>query len=106
MEQLGVTEEAIATYLSEGGTFSGELEQIITEKWKTLVFTDAVELFSEWRRSGFPILTDANGQVVSVDEVPKRLPYPDKEISLNAENVFAVGHGVNDVTTPMWWDVD
>jgi hypothetical protein len=106
MEQLGIAEEDISTYLSLGGAYTGELEQIIGEKWKTLVYTDAVELYAEWRRTGYPVILDANQQAVTVSAIPVRLPYPQIEINLNAENVYAVGHGVNDFSTPMWWDVD
>ncbi len=106
MEQLGISEEDIDSYVSAGGAYTGELEQIIAEKWKTLVYTDAVELYSEWRRTGYPVILDADQQAVNVSAIPVRLPYPQIEINLNAANVYAVGHGVNDFSTPMWWDVD
>ena len=106
MEQLLIVEEDIESYLNMGGAFTGEVEQVIVEKWKTLVYTDAVELYAEWRRTGFPIILDADQQAVTVSAIPVRLPYPQIEINLNADNVYAVGHGVNDFSTPMWWDVD
>ena len=106
MEQLAIAEEDILDYLSNGGAYAGDLEQIITEKWKSFVYTDAVELFAEWRRTGYPVILNADQEAVTVTDIPVRLPYPQIEINLNTANCFAVGHGINDFSTPMWWDVD
>lgn len=106
MESLGLESGISDAYLTAGGSFTGSLEQIAREKWKTFVFSDAVELWTEWRRTGFPVLKDAEGTAIDISDVPRRLPYPQSEISLNAENVSAVGHGINDLSTPMWWDVN
>ncbi len=105
MERLGVEQDEIEVYLNAAGAFDGSLEQIITEKWKTFVYTDAIELYNEWRRTGYPIILNAEGEPVDENNVPKRLAYPATEVSLNAENVAAVGYGINDFSTPMWWDV-
>lgn len=106
MESLGIDSDEVETFLDGPGAYDGSVERIAEEKWKTLVFSDAVELWTEWRRSGFPVLRDADGEVIDASDVPLRLPYPQSEISLNAESVSAVGHGINDMFTPMWWDVD
>jgi hypothetical protein len=51
-----------------------------------------VEAYAEWRRTGYPTMNNPF-------EVPRRFPYPQNEISGNAENV-------PDVTpyNGVWWD--
>lgn len=103
---LGLPQSQADDYLQNGGAWQGTLEQIITEKWKTFVYTDPIEAWCEYRRTGFPVLTDVNGNAIDASRVPARLAYPASEISLNASNVQAVGEGINDFETRMWWDVD
>lgn len=104
MEQLTIPQADIDTYLNGPGQFNGTLEHIIEQKWKTFVYVDAIELYSEWRRTGYPVLRDAQGQIVDEGRVPVRLAYPATELSLNSANVTAVGHGINDFFTKVWWD--
>jgi hypothetical protein len=106
MEFLGVDDLAIEDYLQAAGDFDGSLEHIATEKWKTFVFTDSIELFAEYRRTGYPTLTDEEGELVDVTRIPRRFAYPNSELSLNGENVLSVGEGINDFETPVWWDQD
>lgn len=103
---LGVGQGEIDAYLLNAGAYVGTLEQVYYEKWKTFLFTDPIELFSEYRRTGIPVLTDHDGNNVDISQVPRRLAYPNSEISLNSENVTAVGEGINDFSTPLWWDID
>lgn len=105
-ERLGLTVSQANDYLANAGAFQGTIEQLITEKWKTFVYTDPLEAWAEYRRTGFPILPDENGTPVAADNVPKRFAYPQTELSLNAAAVQAVGEGINDFETPLWWDVD
>src|SRR5690606_4295432 len=57
----GVIQPAkIASYLAKnpfnsGGSFDEKMEQIHTQKWVTL-FLDEYEIFSNWRRTGYPDL--------------------------------------------------
>ena len=104
MDQLAIPQADIDTYLNGPGQFNGTFEHIIQQKWKTFVYVDAIELYSEWRRTGYPVLRDAQEQLVDVSRVPVRLAYPATELSLNAANVTAVGHGINDFFTKVWWD--
>jgi len=55
---------------------SVSLEDIITQKWIAL-YTDP-EAFSDWRRTGYPVLTPNNGVAI-----PTRFLYPQTEVDLN-----------------------
>ena len=103
MNRLGITPTAIDSFLNGAGQYAGTLEQIITQKWLTFVYQDAYEAFAEYRRTGFPVLTNFDGTPVDPATVPQRLPYPLSEVSLNGTNVQAVGHGINEKTTKVWW---
>lgn len=101
MEMLNVADTSITNYLAGPGAFDGTLENIITQKYITLAYRDGYETFAELRRTGFPTLTDYTGNPVTA--LPQRLSYPPSEINLNGSNVTAVGEGINETTTPVWW---
>ncbi|MEM7037685.1 MAG: SusD/RagB family nutrient-binding outer membrane lipoprotein, partial [Bacteroidota bacterium] len=103
MEYLNVATQDIDDFLAGGGAFDGTLEQIITQKWLTFVYRDGFEAYAEYRRTGFPALTDVNGAAIDAAAFPNRLAYPPVEISLNGTNVSAVGVGINDFSSKVWW---
>jgi hypothetical protein len=84
MTDAGVTTANIATYLTANGTLTGsaaqQLEQIITEKY-TASYGVAVEPWTDWRRTGYPVITPPANAVVGF--VPRSLYYPQSEIDLN-----------------------
>lgn len=97
-----------------GGTDEQQLEQINTQYWAA-VFLNGIEAFSNWRRSGYPVLepapvddpnphpgSDTNGEFI------RRLQYPDVEGILNAQNYDDVvtRQGPNSMTTRVWWDTE
>lgn len=102
-EYLGVADTAITNFLVGPGAYTATLESIILQKWLTFVYRDGYEGFAELRRTGYPVLRDVNGNPLDQTTVPKRLPYPPSEVTLNSANVSAVGEGVNDMTSPVWW---
>jgi hypothetical protein len=67
-------------------------EMIYAQKYIHLWPYGSVEAFAEWRRTGFPTMNNPF-------TTPRRFPYPQNEISGNAENV-------PDVTpyNGVWWD--
>jgi hypothetical protein len=73
------------------------LEKIMTQKYITM-FLDP-EAFTDWRRTGFPVLTAVPGNVTN-NVIPRRLPYPQSERTFNGVNAPA---GVT-VTDRVWWD--
>lgn len=86
------------------------LEQINTQYYIT-TFGDPHEVFSNWRRSGYPVLQVApmaalDGQSASVG-IPRRFRYPTKEAQVNATNYDeAVGRmaGGDRFDSRVWWD--
>jgi len=82
-------------------------ETIMTEKWKAL-FSQGVEAWIEYRRTGFPSLMEADPNAIFENDgqVPTRLRYPESEYSLNGANVEAgatLNGGADDRLTKLWW---
>jgi hypothetical protein len=65
--------------------------------------------WSEWRRTGIPVLTPAPDAVNPGGQIPRRFGYPTTEPNFNGTNysaaVAAFPYGGGDVVTSrMWWD--
>ena len=80
-----------------------QLEQIMTQKYIAL-YSHGLESWTDFRRTGYPAITPVPGGNNAFNlngEVPRRLPYPQTEIDLNADNV-----PINspDFQNPFWWD--
>lgn len=108
MQMVGVPAAQITAYLAQprvqyAGGAAG-LTQIALQKWIAL-YSNSVEAYAEYRRTGQPVLRGGpNAQNGGV--VPVRLPYPQRESSLNAANLDAAvarqgGAGLNN---SVWWD--
>lgn len=84
-------------YVAQASVGVGEanltVEDIITQKWIAL-YTHP-EVFSDWRRTGYPELEPITGTAI-----PRRLPYAQTEIFSNPGNV----PGNVNIYTPVWWD--
>ncbi len=84
------------------------LEMINTQYW-VASFLNGSEAWANFRRSGFPDL-DPNpypgADPVVAGGFVRRLVYPAREISVNAENVSAAiaRMGANNLATPVFWD--
>jgi hypothetical protein len=72
------------------------LENIMNQKYLSSYLQ--VETWSDWRRTGYPTLTLAEGAVTTA--IPRRLPYPSDERLYNGENMPT---GLT-VTSRLWWD--
>lgn len=103
MNQFGVT--APADYLTKVGSVTRE--KVLEQKWIAL-FAQGIEAWTEYRRTGFPVLPAQDSRAVFVNDgvLPTRLKYPGSEASLNAtsknEGVAANG-GPDDFKTKLWW---
>ncbi len=80
---------------------------ILTEKWKAL-FQQGIEAWTEYRRTGYPVLPAPDPRAVMENEgrVPRRLRYPESEYSLNNANVaagVALNGGPDNKLTELWW---
>jgi len=79
------------------------LEQIMTQKWVHL-YLNGFEAWSDWRRTGFPMLTPAiNGNIPTI---PRRMGYPTNEKSINGKSYTeaVARQGTDNLTTRIWWD--
>jgi Starch-binding associating with outer membrane len=102
---LGVT--GITSYLLDPLVlFDNSLQRIMEQKWITM-YQAPYESFVDWRRTGFPLLTAPTGNLTN-DVVPRRLSYPQIELSTN-NNSLANGPGIpviyQTLKTRVWWDV-
>jgi Starch-binding associating with outer membrane len=73
------------------------LEKIMTQKYVAMFLEP--EAFTDWRRTGFPVLTAVTPNVTG-GVIPRRLPYPQSERTFNGGNVPAVPS----ITSKVWWD--
>ncbi|KAA9037716.1 SusD/RagB family nutrient-binding outer membrane lipoprotein [Ginsengibacter hankyongi] len=94
-----------------GGSFDRQLEQISVQKWLTL-FGNDYEIYANWRRTGYPVLTPVNypGNVTG-GKMFRRFSLPNSENLTNKTNYldalqrqgFAELDGDN-LLTRVWWD--
>ncbi|WP_337968744.1 SusD/RagB family nutrient-binding outer membrane lipoprotein [uncultured Flavobacterium sp.] len=88
------------------GTEAQKIEQIITQKWIVLLF-NGFEAFSEYRRTGYPVLVPVNDPAGETKgTVPRRLIYDQSELITNEANYKAAiaRQGLDLMTTRIWWD--
>jgi hypothetical protein len=104
-----IATERINKYLSAhplASTMEEQMKQIHTQMWVSL-FPNEIEVFSNWRRTGYPVLTPVNitGNATN-GVIPRRLLYPPSEESLNGINYTEAlkRQGENLFTTRVWWD--
>lgn len=101
MESAGVAAADITTYLTDNGTLAGtnaqQLEQIITEKY-IANYGVVLEPWSDWRRTGYPVLALPSNAVTTF--IPRSLFYPQSEIDLNPENATQK----TDMSARVFWD--
>lgn len=105
LEYYGVG-SGYAAYMTQGGipyNAATGLEQIMTEKWVHL-YLNGYESWTDWRRTGFPVLA-APALAVNTT-IPRRQGYPNSEPSINGASykVAVARQGADDLNTRMWWD--
>lgn len=111
MEFYEVDDADISAFLnSSAGTLSGsdedKLRQISTQRYLSF-FQQTMEAWNEWRRTGYPIIYVSFVRPGHTgDEVPRRVIYPDSEISTNRAQVEqAVDRlGGDNYMSRIWWD--
>jgi hypothetical protein len=98
MKKLGVAQGDITTYLaSRGALTAGNALQRIMEEKSIANFLNE-ENFTDWRRTGFPLLTKVQG---ALSDIPRRLLYPQSEILTNAQPQQSAT-----LTDRVWWDTN
>lgn len=85
--------------------------QVGTQKWIAL-FPDGIEAWSEFRRSGYPVmypLLQSDNASLPVGTFIKRLPYSSVEATTNADALQKAREmlgGPDNAATRVWWDVN
>ena len=102
-----ITDAEVTAYLALKPYDATKGLQMIGEQYWAATLLNEYEAFSNWRRTGFPVLTPTNdpGNVTG-GTIPRRLIWPMGEESTNADNYKAAvaAQGPNDFTTRVWWD--
>jgi hypothetical protein len=100
--QFGATMPA--DYFTTVGTVSKE--KILEQKWIAL-FGQGVEAWTEYRRTGFPVMPAKDPRAVFENNgvLPTRLPFPTSEYSLNKTKLDAGISliGKDDMQAKLWW---
>lgn len=101
-----VTQDQVAL-----GTETGDdYEKICRQQWISH-YPKGMMGWSDWRRTGYPVLEKAPGTTAS--EIPTRFPYGPNEYSLNPTNVAAAagqytggGQSTDSQFGHVWWDAE
>ena len=99
MAKLGITDETvIGDYISANATLDGtdDLETVMYEKQIAMFLHP--EAFTDYRRTGLPVLSPTNGNAI-----PSRFMYPESEYSFNGDNVPS---SPSLFTPKIFWDVE
>lgn len=106
---MGLTSADAATFLSQQNLkinidlTANKKETILTQKWVALNGIAPVEIWTDYRRTGYPAgLTFSVDPAKANDTPPVRLLYPQDEINVNNANVLAVGT-INAFTSKIFW---
>jgi hypothetical protein len=83
-------------------------KEVLFDQKYIALFGQGIEAWSEYRRTGLPVLPPKDSRAVFVNDgiLPTRLPYPTSEQSLNASaygRAVEMLGGDNNATTPLWW---
>ncbi len=103
-----ITQTQIDDYLAANPFVPSEALKMINEQYWVATFGNGLETFSNWKRSGYPVLVPANvANLILEGQIPRRLPYPGSEKLNNPDNVAAAieQQGGDTLLTRMWWDV-
>lgn len=110
-EYLGLSDTDAQTYYSQPGNnqttwsaangFQEQLALIIRQKWAAEAWINELEPYNDYRRLHLPSDVPLSKSPFSTGIFPNRLLYPQREISVNGENVSAQGN----ITpgTKVWW---
>ena len=105
MERLEVPTAEIDAYMADLPPLTAvdnPLEAIITQKY-IANYLRGIEVWSDWRRTGYPVVTVVPDAVI--DGIPQRVRTPASEITRNLENVTATGIPTDQsgMLTEVWW---
>ena len=99
---------ASAYYAAHPYSDADGLEMINTQFWAATFF-DEFEAWSNYRRTGFPVLSPVTYPgSQSPGAIPRRMEYStvDKQVNTANYNTAVAGlNGGDKITSRMWWDV-
>lgn len=92
-----------ARNFADGLAYDG-MKSIYEQMWVSKFF-NWWDAWSDWRRTGYPVLTPVNypGNVTG-GTIPRKLRVPNGELAINGDNFTAGGSTPNQYTTKVWWD--
>ena len=106
---MGLTAAQATTYLATEKTSvnyalaTSKINLILDQKWVSLNGIAPVEIWTDYRRSGRPAnITFSKDPNIANPTPPVRLLYPQREISVNNDNVVAVGK-IDAFTSKIFW---
>jgi hypothetical protein len=111
-EQWGVALPAASYFTQAGVAFTaptgtgGNLRQIATQRY-IATYPNGLQGWSEWRRTGFPVLTPAPDAINPSKQIPRRYTYGQGEYGTNATEVKAKAAampGGDTQDSKVWWD--
>lgn len=97
----GSTADAAAYFTAEVDprlTAGNEIQEIITQKWIALYEAEAIESYNDYRRTGFPVMTNPLNLTATAGFV-NRFPYGISEVSSNGANV----PDIDVFKDKVWW---
>lgn len=104
-----VTQNEIDTYLQEGGVswdsavdVQDAMARIANQRWVNFNIVQNIQNWSEYRRTGLPILSFPVDNSSTQTQPPSRFPYSTSEISLNTANYQKVASEDN-LNTKIFW---
>jgi hypothetical protein len=100
MTEAGVLPVDITTYITTNYPGAPTLQQIMEEKYIAL-FGVSVEPWTDWRRTGFPVLSPVSNPTSGVGAIPRTLFYPQSEIDLNPN---CPGQKSTSLQDKVFWD--
>jgi len=106
---VGVTSAQMDAYLTANPFVAGDALKMINEQYWVATFGNGLESFSNWRRSGHPVLVPiADAATLTGGVIPRRFVYPGSEKLNNPDNVEAATaqQGGDALTTRIWWDAN
>lgn len=96
LAKYNITDTAFIHKNANESAGSISIQKIMTQKYYSLF--KQLEVFNDWRRTGYPKLTPALFNVTN-NVIPRRYPYPTSEINYNPHCPSNIP-----ITTPVWWD--
>lgn len=94
----GISADDQNSFMAQGSVSPGKdlltLELIMKQKFIAMFPFQSIETWTDWRRTGIPQMQNIYGSV------PRRMPYPDDELTTNGANIPS---GITNAKG-VWWD--